>query len=149
MKQRFLLSKWTIDPTTLTYKCWHLFRAANCLYTSICYPVYTINTFPQPWEISFVILMISEFYFFIDIIINFFLQDIDEEGNSKMEPLADIALRNLYSSAFKFDMIALIPWGYFMGMLDSKNKYFWVIKAIRIGQLNYYLRDKMIMPMIR
>ena len=66
-----------------------------------------------------------------------------------MEPLGDIAVRNLHSSSFKFDMIALIPWGYFMNLADSKNKYFWVIKAIRIGQLNYYLRDKMIMPMIR
>ena len=80
---------------------------------------------------------------------NFFLQEIDEEGNSKMDPLGEIAVRNLHSSSFKFDMVALIPWGYFMTKVNDKNKYFWVVKAIRIGQLNYYLRDKMIMPMIR
>jgi hypothetical protein len=66
-----------------------------------------------------------------------------------MEALGDIALRNLNSSAFKFDMVALMPWGSIMCLFDARNKYFWAIKAIRIGQLNYYLRDKMIMPMIR
>lgn len=147
--QKSIQAKWTIDPTTLTYRCWHLFRAANCLYTSICYPIYTMNSFPQPWDKNFIFLLLSEFYFFIDIIVNFFLQEVDEEGNSKTEPLEDIAVRNLNSSSFKFDMLAFIPWGYFMTKVNPRNKYFWVVKAIRIGQLNYYLRDKMIMPMIR
>jgi hypothetical protein len=36
-----------------------------------------------------------------------------------------------------------------MTMLDKRLKFFWVIKAIRIGQLNYYLRDRIIQPFIR
>jgi hypothetical protein len=46
-------------------------------------------------------------------------------------------------------MISYIPWGWFMTMLDKRLKFFWVIKAIRIGQLNYYLRDRIIQPFIR
>ena len=50
-----------------------------------------MNGFPkyeQPSEkAEFMLLILSEFLFFVDIVINFFLQELDEEGHSKYETL--------------------------------------------------------------
>ena len=43
-------------------------------------------------------------------VIHFFLQDIDEKGESKHESLSTIATKYL-KGHFKFDLFIFIPWG--------------------------------------
>jgi hypothetical protein len=60
-----------------------------------------MNGFPtfesQQW-LEFCILALSEFLFLVDIVINFILQELDEEGNSKLDTLEDVALKNFNST---------------------------------------------------
>jgi len=91
--------------------------------------------------------LFSEVLFLIDIIINFFKQGVDEQGNSLRDPLSEVATSYL-NCTFCIDLIAFIPWGYLLASIDYKMKIFWVIKAIRIGKLNHYMTDRMILPII-
>lgn len=59
----------------------------NGLYSAIAYPYFMVNEFPSVDQPGTIILMISESIFFIDIVLNFFKQDLDEEGKSKFESL--------------------------------------------------------------
>ena len=52
------------------------------------YPVHIVNGFPGIKSQIFWYLVIGEAVCLIDIVINFFLQEIDEEGNSRNEPLS-------------------------------------------------------------
>ena len=49
---------------------------------------------------------------------------------------------------FLVNLICLIPWGYLLAFIDHKLKVFWLIKELRIGQLNDYMADKKILPII-
>lgn len=41
-----------------------------------------------------------------------------------------------------------MPWGLFFSRFDSRLKFFWVTKGLRIFSLNYYLSDQMLIPVI-
>lgn len=62
-------------------------------------------------------------------------------------PLEEVALEYLRTN-FKYDFISFLPLGYFAVLIDHKLSFFWVIKAIRIRQLNEYLKDRMLIPII-
>ena len=119
----------------------------NCFYCSISYPYYTNNGLPEFPHGTFFALWFSETLMFIDIILNFFKQGLDEQGNSLYDPLSEVATRYLHSD-FCIELIAFIPWGYLLGLIDHKLKIFWLVKAIRIGQLNHYMKDRSILPII-
>ena len=110
---------------------WRICDIVNCFFSSIVYPYYINNGLPQFPSSNFFALSISESFFLIDIILNFFKQGIDEQGNTLYDPLKEVALR-YYNTSFIVDLIALIPWGYIMGMFDPKLRVFMLIKAIRI-----------------
>ena len=78
---------------------------------------------------------------------NNFLQEVDEEGNPKKESRSVIMERYLRST-FTFDVIIFLPIGYFMSLIDQKLKFFWVIKAVRIMKVNYYVSNRIILPLI-
>ena len=59
-----------------------------------------------------------------------------------------VAANYFASTYFKLDLISFIPWGLFGALVDERLKFTWVIKALRIHNLNYYMQDKMIMPII-
>ena len=80
-------AKYTIDPSETWYRMWHIIIILNSLYSSIVYPHYTMNGFPLYHQYDFALLGISEGFFIIDIIFNFIKQGIDEEGNTKQEPI--------------------------------------------------------------
>jgi len=64
----------------------------NGLYSAIAYPYYMVNSFPYKVDdYNLWILILSEAIYFIDIILSFFKQELDEEGNSKYEKLEIIA----------------------------------------------------------
>ena len=47
------------------------------------------------------------------------------------------------------DLMAFLPFGFMANLLGEEHiKFLWVIKAIRISQLNYYLRDHLLNPLI-
>tara|TARA_B110000285_G_C14894507_1_gene500176 strand:+ start:244 stop:423 length:180 start_codon:yes stop_codon:yes gene_type:complete len=59
-----------------------------------------------------------------------------------MEPLQDVSKNYLKSTNFKVATITLIPWGLFFTLIDEKLKFFWVIKATRIFELNSKFSDR-------
>jgi hypothetical protein len=59
-----------------------------------------------------------------------------------------VATNYLYSTYFKMDLISFIPWGLIGTAFDERLKFLWVVKALRISNLNYYMQDKRIMPII-
>ena len=126
-------SKWTINQNTIAFRNWRMFIAANCLYTSLVYPVYSINQFPTIWSLEWFVLIFSELCFFIDIVISFFKQEVDEEGKSKFLSLEKLATKYLNSFQFKMDILAFIPFGLIFSLIDTRLDFFWILKAIRIG----------------
>ena len=81
------------------------------------------------------IIFISETFFLTDIVLSFFKQDLDEEGNSKSEPLTLISFK-YFTTGFIIDIVTFLPLGYFFSLVDNKLKFFWAIKAMRIRTLN-------------
>ena len=111
------------------------------------YPYFTVNGLPSIDSIGFILIVTTEMICFFDIVINFFLQEVDEEGNPKKESRSVIMERYLRST-FAFDVIIFLPIGYFMSLIDQKLKFFWVIKAVRIMKVNYYVSNRIIFPLI-
>lgn len=145
---RELKTKWTVRQDTHAFRFWHMFIAANCLYTSLAYPYYTINEFPAVLSLEWSALLLSESCFFTDIVIKFFKQEVDEGGRSMFLPLEELATKYLHSQEFKTDVLAFLPLGLLFGLLDGRLSFFWFIKAIRIGMLNHYLKNRYLLPII-
>lgn len=133
-KNEFLKKKpkYTIDQTTRHYYVWHFIIVLNCLFTTVIYPHYTMNGFPNYQQTEFWVLVGSECIFATNIILNFFKQGIDEEGKSKREPLEVVCASYLHGN-FLIDLIAFLPLGYVFSLLDSRLDLFWIIKTLRIG----------------
>lgn len=94
-------------------------------------------------------LCVSEAFFFVDICLSFFKQELNEEGKSKQESLEVVSSKYLTSRKLKLDIVAFLPIGWFFTRYDARLKFFWIIKALRLGQLNYYMRDRLINPIIK
>mmetsp|Transcript_18773 Transcript_18773/g.28885 ORF Transcript_18773/g.28885 Transcript_18773/m.28885 type:complete len:173 (-) Transcript_18773:2807-3325(-) len=140
--------QFTIRQDTLWIKVWNILFLFICLFSSLQYPYVITTDYPSMTDRSFWTLAVIEGFYFIEIILKFFMQDLDEEGNSKAEPLEVVATRYL-NSGFLIDLIAFIPWGYIMGTVDPRLKFFWVVKALRIRLLNHYLSNKVILPPVK
>jgi hypothetical protein len=69
----------------------------NGLYSAIAYPYFMVNDFPSIDDPETIILIMSETIFLIDIILNFFKQDLDEEGKSKFESLKTVAFKYFHN----------------------------------------------------
>lgn len=65
----------------------------NGLYSAIAYPYYMVNEFPGFKDPGILIIFLSEFLFLIDIFLSFFKQQLNEDGQSKTEPLEQIAYK--------------------------------------------------------
>lgn len=140
-------AKYTVDPNTSYYMFWMCLVFFANFYTSLMYPYYTVNGMPD-WISSWMILLVStELICLFDIVINFILQEVDEEGRTKFEK-ASVLIERYFKGQFPYDLLVLLPIGYLMSLIDSKLKFFWVIKAFRITKVNYYLSDRMILPII-
>ena len=86
----------------------------------------------------FLRLCALESIFLIDIILNFFLQELDEENKSRNLPL-EVVAHKYFTSKFLRDIIILLPLGGILSMIDVRLKFFWLIKALRIKDLMKYL----------
>ena len=117
----------------------------TCIYSTLIYPYYTANEFPNGWRLY--LLLTCEFIYLIDMVIHFFLQDLDVDKISRRDPLTTVAT-NYYYGQFKWDLIAFIPFGLF-GFLNQKMEILWVIKAIRIKSLNYYLKNSKLLQIVK
>ena len=82
--------------------------------------------------------MALESVFFVEIILNFFLQDLDEEGKSKNEA-HEVIISKYMRGNFVTDVLAFLPLGYMFEFVDHKFKILWLIKALRIKELHGYL----------
>ena len=82
--------------------------------------------------------MALESVFFVEIILNFFLQDLDEEGKSKNEA-HEVIISKYMRGNFVTDVLAFLPLGYMFEFIDHKFKILWLIKALRIKELHGYL----------
>lgn len=114
------------------------------------YPYFTVNSLPGLHEYdnpNLWFLLAFETISFFNMVIHFFLQDLDEKSGSKQETLSVVAT-NYFMDEFKFDLFIFLPWGLFFTYIDSRLRFFWVTKGLRIISLNYYLSDQMLMPVI-
>ena len=93
------------------------------------------------------IIIVSETLFFIDIVLSFFKQELDEEGISKSEPLSKISYKYL-TNGFIIDFITFLPIGYFFEFVENKLQFLWAIKAMRIRTLNIQMSDRVLLPII-
>ena len=115
------------------------------------YPYFTVNKLPNitDWtSINLWLLFSAELVCFLDIVIHFFLQEADEEGISKLEPLSKVATK-YFKGNFKQDLFIVLPWGLIFTSIDKRLRFFWVTKALRIVSLNHYLSDQMLIPVIK
>ena len=63
--------KWTIQQTTKRFKAWKVLKLFVCLITTLLYPYYNVNGFPQIGSKSFWYLVFLEGVFAFEIIMNF------------------------------------------------------------------------------
>lgn len=120
-----------------------------CLVTTLLYPFYTVNGFPSwsPPTSEFWIIVGLECIYAFDIMMNFFLQTLDEEGKSQELPLEMVAVQYL-KQGFLTDLIVLIPFGGILSLVEPRFEILWLIKAIRIKDLHYYLNIRQFQPLI-
>ena len=83
----------------------------------------------------------------MDIVINFFLQELDVGHISKREELSTIASRYFYGD-FSYDLIAFLPFG-LLGQLSQQLELLWVIKALRVKTLNYYMGNSKLLKVVK
>lgn len=126
--------KWTIQQTTKRFKAWKVLKLFVCLITTLLYPYYNVNGFPQIGSKSFWYLVFLEGVFAFEIIMNFFLQDIDEQGCSTNYSLETIS-QNYLRGRFLIDLITFLPLGAMFTNIDKRTKVLWLVKAIRIKEL--------------
>jgi len=112
----------------------------------MAYPFYTLHGFPSVHDSTFWLMVVFELIFLIDIFVRFFLQNINEVGESLNNSIEEISLAYL-QGRFWVDCITLVPFG-MLSYFDSRLKVFWLIKSIRIKEFNYYLSDKFCRPFI-
>jgi len=90
-----------------------------------------VNSFPLVNSFGFWIIFFSEFLFFIDIVISFFKQEINEDGISRQDSLEEVAV-NYFKNKFILDFITFLPLGLFFTLINKNLQFFWAIKALRI-----------------
>jgi len=132
----------TIKRDTRIFKLWTIIKLTFCLITTLLYPYYNVNGFPGIAK-----LMALEFVFFVEIILNFFLQDLDEEGKSKNEP-QELIVSKYMRGSFIIDLLTFLPLGYTLEFYDHRFKILWLIKALRIKELHGYLGKRSFAPII-
>mmetsp|Transcript_10103 Transcript_10103/g.15427 ORF Transcript_10103/g.15427 Transcript_10103/m.15427 type:complete len:104 (+) Transcript_10103:560-871(+) len=80
-------------------------------------------------------------------VVSFFKQRTEEGGEIKQEPLEETA--SLYlNNSFGFDLVAFLPIGWLLAFIDSRLQFLWILKIIRVGQLSFYLRDHVLLPIV-
>jgi hypothetical protein len=104
------VDKWTLRQDSTSYRVWQNIILLVCGYSTILYPFYTANEFPTLGSRYLILLLICEAVYFIDIIIKFFLQDLDVDKASKRDDLSSVASRYFYGE-FSYDLIAFLPFG--------------------------------------
>jgi hypothetical protein len=105
------------------------------------YPFYNVNGFPPFSSYKFIQLALLDSVFLVDIILNFFMQELDEKGHSKNLPLETIA-QNYLRGDFLLDLIVFVPWGGIFSLVDNRLKFLWLIKALRIKDLMRYMSKR-------
>ena len=131
LSQMKLKTRYTFNPTSNIYTCWQIVYLMACVYTTVVYPYYSVFEFPNYETAIFWRIMVSELACFIDIVLNFFKQNLDEQGQSKNENLETISSKYLNSN-FLFDLFLIFPTGYVMAYIDHRLKFFWIIKIFRV-----------------
>ena len=81
--QQPVRDKYTIKQDNLYYRGWEIWVVICVLITSIYYPFIAVNELYELKFTSVKIIGTMELFLGFDIIIKFFLQELDEEGNSK------------------------------------------------------------------
>ena len=73
------------------YALGKIVKLIACCLTTILYPYYNVNGFPSINSLELWFLVFIESIFALEIVINFFLQTLDEEGKSKNLPLESVS----------------------------------------------------------
>lgn len=140
-------AKYTLRQDTVCFKIWNILKLIVCLVTTLQYPYYSVNGFPEIYTSQFWQLMMLEAVFGLDILLRFFLQELDEDGKQQDLPLEEVA-SNYLKNQFVIDLIAIIPFGAIFSSFDERLAFLWLIKAIRITDLKFYMSDRFFKPLI-
>lgn len=81
---------WTLYQDSQFYKIFRYVRLLCCVISVFLYPIYIIMGFPEMLSPNFLVLWTVETFFLIDIIMNFFLQKVNEQGNHLNQTLGQI-----------------------------------------------------------
>lgn len=111
-----------------------------CVLTTILYPYFTINGFPIKGS-RFWLLITLEGIFLAEIILKFFVQRTDENGMSEELPLSKVSY-NYLNHDFVVDLVVFLPFGLIFTYIDQTLKFVWMIKLLRIKDIQYYLSKR-------
>ena len=115
----------------------HITKILSCLVTTLIYPYYTLNGYPEKLTNGLVLLFCLEGIFLVDIITKFFLLEINEAGKTIYKPLEQVA-GDYIKGMFLFDLLTWLP----LGMLQDYEpnlKILWLIKSVRVVYLKQYM----------
>lgn len=84
----------------------------NGFYPTISYPYYMVNSFPDFNSLVMTIIINSKSMFFIDIVLGFFIKEMDDEGNSKFDTLRTIS-SNYFKNGLVIEFLTFLPLRYF------------------------------------
>ena len=127
--------KFTISPYSYFYRIHSAFKIVASLYLLIFYPFMAHRQ--QISNNEMILMIISESIFLIDIIVNFFLQPMNEEGQELNVQLLRIA-QNYFFGRFLVDFFLILPHGIFMYYIKNMSA-LWLIKTIRLRDFLQYI----------
>lgn len=139
---------WTLRREMVPfYGVCKIIKLIACFLTTILYPFYNVNGFPKFHTLELWFLIMLESIFAIEILVNFFMQTLDEEGKSRNEPLENVSF-NYFKGGFTKDLLVLLPLGWIFSFADERFKILWLVKAIRIKTLHHSLSKRSFEPFI-
>ena len=134
------LTRYTIHQDSWYYKVFNVFKISTNWLACIMYAHYASKGIPPVNRMSFLLFIAMEIIMFSDLILNFFVQPLQEDGQSMNMALEEIA-KNYLENAFMYDLISWVPFG----LLQNVNRHLsvlWLLKTLRIRELIVYTQKR-------
>ena len=131
-------TKYTLTPMSKGYRTLQMLKILSTLYLCFFYPYLAHRQ--QFGDGQILKIIIIELIFLTDLIVNFFLQPLNEAGEVMRIARKDIS-KKYFFGRFAFDFFMIIPHGIFM-IYNKSFSAFWLIKTLRMRDLIKYLSNE-------
>jgi CRP-like cAMP-binding protein len=128
----------TIHPESKLRKFWDIYLGLWLIYSCIVTPINLAFFDPRPGDLLFVIDVIIDFSFLIDVFLNFFTGYYDKEGAVRVD-LCEI-IKNYLLTWFPLDIVAAFPSGLVEIIAGEETKYSRYDDIVRIVKLRNIIR---------